>query len=252
MKRILCTHVFAAAALAPLGAAQAAVVNGSFESGLLGWSTLGDVSVQAMVGSVGAAQGAAQLALTTASLAYADDAPSGAGAFNLSGVDTAPAGGALEVFAGLVAGGLDPDPANAVQAFEGSAARQAFHASAGEVLSLRFDFLTNDALAGDYAFVAIDGTLFKLADRSGAAAAAGAWAWHTGYGSFSHRFTSSGVHTLAFGVVDVGDFIASSALLVDAVHVGAVPEAETYALMLLGLGAMGLGIRGRTRRGRAG
>lgn len=223
--------------LGPLGAAHASVANGSFESGLSAWSTLGDVSAQAAVGPVLAPEGASQLALTTASSLFEDDL-AGTGAFNLSGTDTAPAGGALEAFVGLAPGALDPDPGNAVQAFEGSAVSQAFTAAAGQTLSFRFNFLSNDTLPGDYGFVVIDGTMFKLADTTAVSAPAGSWAQQTGYGVFSHAFASAGTHMLAFGVVDVGDFSGSSALLVDAVQVSAVPEPETHALMLLGLGAV--------------
>lgn len=244
MKHIRKHSLAAIAALLPLGAAHAAVVNGSFESGLAGWSTLGDASAQAAVGSVGAPHGAAQLALTTASSLFDDDL-AGVGAFNLSGTDTALAGGSLEAFVGLTPGGLDPDPANAVQAFEGSAVLQTFTASAGETLSFRFNFLSNDTLPGDYGFIVIDGVLFKLADATWLSAPAGSWSQQSGHGVFNHVFASAGTHLLAFGVVDVGDFSASSALLVDAVQVSAVPEPQTYALMLIGLAAMGAAARRR-------
>ena len=237
-------HTLAAlAALLPLGAANAAVVNGSFESGLAGWSMLGDASTQATVGSVGAIDGAAQLSLTTASLLFDDDL-AGVGAFNLSATDTAAAGGTLEGFVGLAPGALDPDPLNAVQAYEGSAVSQSFTASAGQTLSFRFNFLSKDTLPGDFGFVVIDGAMFKLADTTWLSAPAGRWTQQTGYGLFTHVFSTGGPHTLAFGVVDVGDFNASSALLIDTVQVSAVPEPGTYALMLGGLVALALRRRG--------
>ena len=239
MKHIRIRTLAALAALLPLGAANAAVVNGSFEAGLAGWATLGDVSTQAAVGSVGSPDGAAQLALTTASSVFDDDL-AGVGAFNLSGTDTASAGGNLETFVGLVPGDLDPDPFNAVQAYEGSAVSQTFIASAGQTLSFRFNFLSNDTLPGDFGFVVVDGAMFKLADTTWLSAPAGTWSQQSGYGLFTHVFSSAGPHTLAFGVADVGDFNASSALLIDAVQVSAVPEPKTYALMLAGLALVAL------------
>lgn len=228
-------------AAAPL--ALAAPVNGGFESGLAGWSVAGDGA--AVTGS--APEGLAQLVLTNAAVAFDDDAPAPAGAFNVSGSEPLAAGGPLEIILGLAPGALDPDAAQAVQAFEGSAAIQSFEAAAGSVLSFRWNFASNDLLPGDYAFVVIDGTLSRLADVSQLASPGGAWSLQSGYATFAHGFAAGGLHTVAFGVVDINDFGASSALYVDAVQLSAVPEPTTGALLALGLGAVALARRRRAR-----
>lgn len=244
MKNVLKQLPLAIAGWALSCSAQAALLNGSFESGLAGWSAIGDAAAIGALGPVAVPDGASQLVLTTASMLFADDP---AGNFNVSGHEPELAGGALEVFAGLAAGALDPDSSSGLQAYEGSAVRQAFAAAAGQTLSFRFDFLSNDPQAGDFAFVVIDGLQFRLGDLSGAGASAGAWSWQSGYASFSHRFASDGMHLLAFGVVDVGDFAASSALLIDLVQISAVPEAD--AAMLLGTGLGLIAWQRRRRRG---
>jgi hypothetical protein len=217
MKRITVSLLaIGAACAAP--AARAGIVNGSFESGLAGWNTFGD-----------AAAVSGELVLTTASARFDDDAPAPAGAFNVSGNDAAPAGGSLETFVGVAPGALDPDPVDAVQAFEGSAAGQGFLAQAGSVLSFRWNLTSLDALPGDYAFVVIDGQMTRFA-----------WGPQPGDGEFSATFSSGGMHQLAFGVVDVGDFNGTSALRVDSVQVSAVPEPASVLLMLAGLGAIAL------------
>ena len=247
MKFSLVRALAAAAALTAASTAGATLVNGSFESGLAGWDTIGDASAAIGFAAAAPIDGNAQLVLTTASVQFADDAPEPVGAFNLSGVDAAAAGGALETFAAVAPGAFDPDPLNGVQAFEGSIAQQSFAAAAGDVLSFRWNFVSRDSLAGDYAFVMIDGELVKLADLGHASAPAGDWGVQSGYLSFSRGISTTGIHTIAFGVVDVGDFTASSALLVDGVLVTAVPEPEGAVLMLIGLATLALVRRRRAR-----
>jgi len=229
--------------------ARAAVDNGGFESGLLGWSVAGDAAAQGSFMGVAPFQGASQLLLGTASVDFADDAPASAAQFNVSGLNPESAGFALENFLGIAAGGLDPDAANAVQAYEGSAARQSIAAGAGSVLSFRFNFLTNEVGAvamADYAFAVIDGNVIRLADVPSAGAS-----WNTGlqtgYQSFSYTFATGGAHSIAFGVVDVGDYDRSSLLAVDAVSVSVVPEPSSVALMLVGL----VGVAALAKRRRA-
>lgn len=218
----------AALAAASLGAHAQALGNGNFSSGLAGWQVLGDASVQAGAGTN-------QLWLTTASLAFEDDFPLPAGALNRSGQGAAEVSG-VESFVGLAGGTLDPDPLGGLQAYEGSAASQSFIASAGDTLSFRWDFGTSDTFA-DYAFAVIDGQFIRLGG-SGEATLPGRLGnlLQTGEQSFSLSFASSGLHTLAFGVVDVADYSVTSTLAVTGVQVVPVPEPGALALILAGLG----------------
>lgn len=112
------------------------------------------------------------------------------------------------------------------------------HAGTGDVLRFRWNFLSADAVAGDCAFVVIDGQLTKLADLDQAPLALAGWGRQSGYAEFNHTFAGSGPHQLVFGVVDVGDYNATSALLIDSVVVSSVPEPQAVVLMLVGLGIL--------------
>lgn len=229
--------IAAALALAAAASAQAQIINGGFEAGLNGWTTAGDASTQGP-----APAGAARLFLTTAGL-VADELDGGGnlvGPFNASG--TAAVGSdQLETLAGLAGGALGAD------AYEGALARQSFTAQAGQTLSFVWDFGTRDSFP-DYGFAVIDGTLFTLASSAAAVLpGSGNDLLHTGYQSFTHAFTSNGSHTLAFGVVDVGDTTVRSSLSVDSVQLSAVPEPQTVAMLLAGLAWM-LGVTAIRRR----
>lgn len=223
--------LFPAALLASglfLGTQQAEAAplqNGNFGGGLSSWSYYGDVAA-----SAGSAT------LTTASL-YADDPPAAAGAFNLSGTSAVEVGtgSGLEVVAGLSIGSLDPDPANAVFAMEGSILSQSFDLQAGQSLSFDWSFGSNeDPVSGmnDYAFVIINGTLSQLADVVNGPAS----------GHFSQSFATDQTISLIFGVVDVNDFLGTSSLSISQVSVTSqsVPEPASLALALGGLALCGL------------
>lgn len=219
--------------------AQAAVSNGSF-AGLAGWSTLGDVSVQG-----------SRAWLTTASFEYEDDYPHAAGSFNLSG-NTAiemwqPVN--VESWMNIAPGSLDPDAANGVAAYEGSGLQQSFSAGAGDSLSFEWQLFSNEMpeFGADYAFVVIDGVRMDLGSvaETGNAGSAFGFSFESGVFSFNHVFASGGMHTLSFGVVDVYDASVTTALAIDNVQIAAVPEPEQYALLLAGLGLVGVAARRR-------
>jgi len=228
---------------------SAQVANGDFESGLAGWATIGDASLVAAPAPFGS-----QLWLTTASVLDQDDSPLAAGALNRSGTAAVDlfSSNALTAFFGLSPTGLDPDPAAGIQAIEGSAARQSFSASAGDVLSFRWNFGTSeqgDLAQGDYGFLVIDGEIKVLA-RPSDATLAGSFgnALQTGYASYSVTLGTTGTHTLSFGVVDVGDISVTSTLAIDGVTITAVPEPASWATMLAGLVALSAFGRARSRR----
>lgn len=207
------------------GNAMAAVTNGGFAgNSLTGWSKLGDVTTQ----SGGAF-------LTTASLAFQDDFPEDAATFNASGISAYDVAlGGFESFAALNAGALDTD---SEFAFEGSLLKQTFTVNAGDTLNFNWNFFTNEGINQDYAFVAINGALTKLTQASSAVIPSVPYDFSTGANLFSQTFASASSVTLAFGVVDINDYNETSALWFDNVQLtAAVPEPETYAMLLAGLG----------------
>lgn len=238
MKQLLSTGL-SAIALALAGSAHAQVTNGSF-NGLSGWSTTGDA----------ASIGGNHLVLTNA-LDGGDDAD-GVNR-NVSGNAPTLAGGDLEAFVGVPQNSLDIDTASGLQALEGSAATQSFTAAAGSHLTFQWNLATTETSAdpsvADVAFVVIDGQLITLADTLSATTATGGgdYATQTGWMNWGTTFASGGTHTIAFGIVDEGQWIDTSALSVTGVSVvSSVPESSGFAMLAAGLGL--LGVQARRRR----
>lgn len=234
---ILSNTLLAAAVALAFAAPAQAVTNGSFESGLAGWSAIGDVSLD----NIFVSQGNVGVLLGTASVEFEDDAPQlGAGEANFSGVSAATVGtvDGVEAFIGLPMGGLDPDAANGIAAFEGSAIKQSFAVNAGDKLSFDWQFATIDPWLGDYAFVTVNQTTYRLGDLASVSGVEDGIGFSTP-SAFSYTFTESGNVTVALGVVDVQDFNGTSVLLVDNVQLAPVPEPEPYAMLLAGLGLIG-------------
>lgn len=197
----------AAAALALAGPVQAQLSNGDFSAGLTGWQAVGDV---------GATGGVAQL----------------------STLD----GGAVD--AGVLAHALGLGSAVAFdhaghEAYEGSGLVQSFASTAGQTLSFQWVFDSDETSHSpqfmDYAFMLLDGQLLRL----GAVGDTAAWQ--------NRSFTlGAGMHTLAFGIVDLGDYAVDSRLSLSTVQLSAVPEPQPLALALASLGLLAVV---RRRRG---
>lgn len=129
----------------------------------------------------------------------------------------------LEAFLGLASGSLN----NLGNGFatEGSALKLSLNnIEARQIVSFDWNFLTNEfpqTVFDDFAFVSISGTgAQEVADTFNPLSfSRTSFFRETGYGTFEFRFSSAGNYTLGIGVVDVGDNIVGSGLLVDNLRV---------------------------------
>jgi hypothetical protein len=231
---------------------QAQIPNGSFEDNptqldnLTPWNKAGDViKTDSSYGS-DPTDGSLQALLTTANLLETDSALNASGTDPLLTPD-------LESFLGLEPGTLNPP--NTFGALEGSAIFQDFTAQAGDILTLDWNFLSNDTFSDDYAFIvlALEGdlasltyddlpklnkTLFTVPPSSGTI-----FDGETGFQTFSRTLITAGTYRIGIGVVDVDDAEGASAVLVDNVRLTpadqSVPEPAT-AIAVIGFGIIGI------------
>jgi hypothetical protein len=238
------------AGIAPALAQSNALLNPSFTTGLTSWDTFGDVTV------TGATNRAV---LSTASTMFDDDGV-GVGANNNSGTTPVDLGSAPDL-AGIAVGQLDQAAGLGQFTYEGSAIRQSFAANAGDLVTVTFSwaFLSLETTASDFAFVALNNDVVKFADATSVPLASnftGAFAdfnsvnWVYNTGSYTYNANSNGTQSFALGVVDVNDYTTTSELRVDniSVQITAVPEPETFAMLLAGLGLVGGVVRRRQAR----
>jgi hypothetical protein len=232
-----CAGALAAACCLAVSAPTSALMNGGFDSGLTGWTVIGDVSVQS-----------GQALITNAV-----DGDDTSGNLNASGTPPELVGldPGLETKLGLAIGALDGLLAPELP-YEGSGIAQTFTAAAGTRVTFEWRFLTNedededeDANA-DFAFVALDGAVTLLADSLGSSLSSGGgpFDFETGLATYVSGVLSEGSHTLVVGVVDVNDATVSSGLLVDNAAVVPLPAAAWL------LGAALTGLVGFARRRR--
>lgn len=246
---------FAFAHLMLIANASGSVLNGGFETGSFsGWSTIGEAIVPGAALGSGPASGSFNALITTGAGTFGDP--------TLAAVSTA----SLESFLGIPLGAVNDLIATtspfAVSAFEGSAIKQTVTVLAGDTMSFDVNFLTNEFTPEDFyidtAFVTFDeiGVLFNTDSPLFVSSGTSFFDVETGFAHFSHTFTSGGTHTLGFGVVDVGDGIFDSGLLIDNVQVVSGGQqvqvsqvSEPSMLALFGIGAMCLGFLRRQGSG---
>ncbi|MEQ9670220.1 S8 family serine peptidase [Coleofasciculus sp. G2-EDA-02] len=174
-------------------------VNGGFETGSFDpWQTTGNTTIETAAFGSGPTEGTNQALLTNGGTSVSDTQ--------------------LETFLGLTSGSLDG--LGNGNATVGSAIKQTVTVSAGTQLSFDWNFLTNEATPtffNDFGFVSIvSNTLNTLANtNSSFVSSPTIFNEETGFGTFSYTFQTAGTFTLGIGVVDVGDTVVDSGLLVD-------------------------------------
>ncbi|MCG5062029.1 MAG: DVUA0089 family protein [Limnoraphis sp. WC205] len=125
----------------------------------------------------------------------------------------------LESFLNLTSGTLDS--LGSADVTEGSAIKQTITVSAGTQLSFDWNYLTNEGIGSfynDFAFVSIESEDSQiLADTFSPLNTSNTFVFpqETGYDSFNYTFEEGGTFTIGVGVVDVGDTVGNTGLLVD-------------------------------------
>jgi hypothetical protein len=128
---------------------------------------------------------------------------------------------------------------------EGSAIKQEITASAGEILTFSWNFLTNEELSEDYndfAFFTLGDHFEILADTQSNDLSDDFFSGFnrsTGVKTFSYTIPTTGTYTLGFGVVDVGPdsdpdgaVLFNSALQVDSIRgLASTPVPEPYTIL---------------------
>ena len=205
-----------------------ALPNGSFESGFFNWHTTGNTSIQTSSFMVDPVDGSNQALISNAPGEFGN-------------TDDPVELDDLETFLGLAPGDLDE-----YYGTEGSAIKTfLFNATAGQVISFHYNFLTTDLNSSEYndvAFVVLDkrGTLqdtfieFPITSLS-VISNDGGPVYETGYRRHTLVIPSTGQYRLGFGVVHANDDALASALLVDNIS---VPEPSSVSLLLVSLAGL--------------
>ena len=119
---------------------------------------------------------------------------------------------------------------------DGSAIKKTFNVNAGDVLTVKFNFLEDENDGGeegdeapsfqDFAFIVIGGEVFRLSNVGEAdvpsSANSGGFSWdeESGYLTFTYTFTASGPVQVGFGVMDESDEVVDPGLLIDELKIG--------------------------------
>lgn len=222
------------AALSVPFAASAAPLN--FESGdFTGWMTLGQASIVDASYGTGPIQGTYSALLEN-------------GADKTGGNDILGAGflvDDIETFLGVATGSIASlfTPVSGEVLTEGSAMKTTFAGIAGQMISFDYKILADDCdldncpggvedgivvtIAGDGFVDIINGTFGTVADGSGSPYYA-----ESGVLTFQYTLLSAGTFDLGIAVLDGGDDIVSSAVMVDSVNVDPIPVPAALPLML--------------------
>jgi hypothetical protein len=243
MKKLLAALAFL---LAPV-LAHADLINGGFETGnFTGWQTIGDALV--IDSSIGTAPagGTYQALVTNAPSRPSSERHFQSYSGNNSVLAVCPAllNDPLDTFLALprcsltqLATAISPLMLPSIVTWEGSAIKQTFTGNAGEILSFSWDFLTDEGVPMDFAFVVLDGTLSLLADFSTVSSGSGTpFRNESGYHIFATILPTNGTHYIGIGVVDTFlDQDINSGVLVDKFLVTKIPEPAAWLLFGLGL-----------------
>jgi len=191
--------------------AGASIVNGGFESGTLsGWSSIGDASVVTSTFGSGPIGGMYQALVQ-----------GGAGGTSA---------GALETFAQIPGGSLDALGNGIVHG--GSAIQQTFTATAGQLLSFQWNFITDElppSVFNDFAFWSLNGSSSTLASANGSTLIPFSTELQMGFENASFVISTTGTYTLDFGVANVSDPGGLPQLLVDDVQLTSSTPEPIYA-----------------------
>lgn len=228
--------VAALVCLTGVESASAVIVNGSFETGnLTGWLSSGNVAVNGTLtgtGSLTPTNGNFQATMISSNITAAN----------------------LETFLGLNAGDLDTALTGTVT--NGAAIAQTFTATAGESISFDFNYLAAENLTTttffDPAFVSISSpsstSVVQLAQTGDASPPLNVTflgstmdQGETGYLSSNIVIPESGSVTLGFGVLNAGDTLVDSGLLIDNIqssNSASVPFEFSPSLGLLLVGGL--------------
>lgn len=230
---------------------QAAILNGGFESGFSGFTTIGDTIVHTGSFKSKYGNGKSQAVISNTPGAEVDFTFSGKPAVSTS---------ALEQFLGLNSGSLDAIATSS--AIEGSAIKQNFFGNTNDTISFDFSFLTDEdtwsqadynkpnPYYNDFAFLTLQfedspSYVFKLSDTFSdfTNSYTTPFIYETGFQTKSLSLAATGNYTIGFGVIDVGDESFASSLLVDNIKLTSsqnkpVPvPSSVVALAMFGFGA---------------
>lgn len=201
-------------------AANAAVINGEFETGdLTGWTVAGFGSAQTASFGITPAQGTYQGYIETT--------------------------GNYTVDSSVVLTSLGVVPFNNIHALgagtptNGNGLSQSVTVNAADVLSFDWNFttseLTEPSTYDDFAFYTINGTPYLLASRNSStwdtASPPAGFEGQTDWATQTYTFPTAGTYSIGFGTFNVGDAGYNSALLLDSIS---VPEPGAMALLAIG------------------